>query len=174
MRSVTLLSFCTLLAMSLLVGGCVIDTDYPDSARLSCYAADECPEDWSCDEAANLCRAPGWTPPAADGDEVDGEDIYRGEEKRQFCGVLYDKLTECETETRAILTDDTYDVFVGSDKTLFVSQTCAVGMLGEMSDAELNEMLSNEVLIPAVACDLFASQLCAMLPDLPDLTTNCP
>ena len=166
--------FAALMLCAAMTGGCVVDTDYPHDAGLTCTAQGDCPDDWTCDTAAKLCRPPGWVQPEADGDEEDVEDIYRGTEKRRFCGVLYDKLTACETEVREVLTSDTYDQFVGSDRTAFVNETCAVGMMEEMTDTELDDMLSNETLIPAVSCDLFASQVCTMLPESPDMTTNCP
>lgn len=184
-RSALILAW--LLAMA--TGGCVVDTDIPSNAQLTCTGPNQCPEGWSCDEKQGMCVAPGAGQgadtagpedvPTPDVPTVDsGPDaavdtfIHRREDKELICAALYDQSIQCETDVRAILGDEVWALFE-ADKETFVQQSCVPELIASLTDAELDEYLGMLDLIALAPCDYFATEMCPMAAELFDDLPGC-
>lgn len=131
----------------LLSTGCLVDTEIPDDALLTCFEDEHCPDGWRCDLHGALC-----VPPGKDG-PVDPE---LAEVRREMCEALYDAAEPCSTELEAALGDEAR-VFELPRPTFL--HLCATEMLADTTVDDIGDLLAGAALVPLLSCEDLADFL---------------
>ncbi len=129
------------------VAACVVDTEVPEDALLTCLDDSHCPAQWTCDPASALCLPPGGASP------VEPE---LAEARLAFCEALFDAAQPCQEELTETLGEEA-QVFLLPRPTFL--HMCTTSMLADTTMEDVDELHLGAAYIPLLSCEELADFL---------------